>query len=67
HTFAGVPTPEVRAMLGGTAAGVYGFNLGALGPIAKRYGPSVDQVSAGLDDLPDSESLAFEARSGSVA
>jgi predicted TIM-barrel fold metal-dependent hydrolase len=67
HTFAGVPTPEVHAMLGGTAARVYGFDLAALAALAERHGPSIDQVTAGLDALPDSESLAFEGRYGSVA
>ncbi len=67
HTFAGVPSSEVRAMLGATAAAVYGFDLAALAPIAEHHGPRIDDVSAGLDVLPDSESLAFETRSGSVA
>jgi len=67
HTFAGLPEAEVRAMLAGTAADLYRFDLAALAPIADRIGPPVDQVAAGLDVLPDSESLAFEARAGGVA
>jgi predicted TIM-barrel fold metal-dependent hydrolase len=66
HTFAGVPTSEVHAMLGGTAAEVYGFDLASLALLAEQHGPGVDQVAAGIDALPDSQSLAFEARGGSV-
>jgi predicted TIM-barrel fold metal-dependent hydrolase len=67
NTFAGVDTDEVTLMLGGTAAHVYGFDLEALAPLAAKYGPRVDEVSAGLDQLPDSTSLAFEPRTAGVA
>ncbi|HZQ57434.1 MAG TPA: amidohydrolase family protein, partial [Acidimicrobiales bacterium] len=67
HTFAGVPRAEAEAMLSSTAAGVYGFDLAAITPIGERLGPRVDEVAAGLETLPDSESLAFEARSRSLA
>jgi len=52
--FADVPTEEVTAMVGGNAARVYGFDLGALAPIAARIGPSVDDVARPLDsrDIP---------------
>jgi predicted TIM-barrel fold metal-dependent hydrolase len=62
HTFAGVEPSEVRRMLGATAAGLYGFDLDALAPLAARYGPRVDQVSAGSDVPPESTSMAFEPR-----
>jgi predicted TIM-barrel fold metal-dependent hydrolase len=59
-TFAGVPEPEVRAMLGGTAAAIYGFDLAKLDEIAARVGPPVDEVATGLDVVPDgAQSLAF--------
>jgi predicted TIM-barrel fold metal-dependent hydrolase len=41
---AGVPAEEARIMLGKTAAGVYDFDLKALGRIADRVGPSLDLV-----------------------
>jgi predicted TIM-barrel fold metal-dependent hydrolase len=66
HAFAGVPSGEVEAMLGTTAAALYGFDLPTLAPLAGRFGPRVDQVTAGLDAIPDSQSLAFEARSGGI-
>ena len=40
-TFAGVPEPEVRAMLGENAARVYGFDLAELEPLAAQLGPRV--------------------------
>jgi predicted TIM-barrel fold metal-dependent hydrolase len=52
--FAGVDPVEVQAMVGGNAAGVYGFDLEALAPIAARVGPLVDEVAQplGADDIP---------------
>jgi hypothetical protein len=59
-TFAGVPEPEVRAMLGENAAEVYGFDLQRLAPLAQRIGPRVDEVMAGLDAVPEgAASMAF--------
>jgi predicted TIM-barrel fold metal-dependent hydrolase len=52
HTFADVPRDELRAMLGETAARVYGFDLAALELLAGHYGPSVDEIAAPLDDRP---------------
>ena len=53
--FAGVAEDEVRAMVGGNAARVYGFDLAALAPLAQRFGPSVAEVAVPLDpaDIPD--------------
>jgi hypothetical protein len=52
--FAGVPTDEVAAMVGGNAARVYGFDLDALGSVATKFGPLVDEVARPLDssDIP---------------
>jgi len=52
--FADVPVDEVRAMVGGNAARVYGFDLEALAPIAARVGPSIDDVARplGIDEIP---------------
>ncbi len=59
-TFAGVPEPEVRAMLGGNAAAVYGFDLEYLDTLAARVGPTVEEVRNGLDAVPEgAASLAF--------
>jgi hypothetical protein len=52
--FAGVEPDEVAAMVGGNAAGVYGFDLDALAPVAARIGPRVDEVAEPLSpaDIP---------------
>lgn len=52
--FAGVPTGEVAAMVGGNAARVYGFDLDALAPIAARIGPTIGEVTQplGAADIP---------------
>jgi predicted TIM-barrel fold metal-dependent hydrolase len=46
ETFRGVPVDEVRAMLGGNAARVYGFDLAKLAPIAARVGPAAAELEA---------------------
>jgi predicted TIM-barrel fold metal-dependent hydrolase len=53
--YAGVPTSEVQAMVGANAAALYGFDLDALAPIAARVGPTVEEITAGIDprDIPD--------------
>jgi predicted TIM-barrel fold metal-dependent hydrolase len=50
--FAGVPADEVRMMVGGTAAHVYGFDLEQLQPIANRVGPTVEEVATPLAEFP---------------
>ena len=52
--FAGVPEDEVRAMVGGNAARLYGFDLGALAPLAAEFGPSPAEVAVPLapPDIP---------------
>jgi predicted TIM-barrel fold metal-dependent hydrolase len=54
RNFAGLPEDEVRLMLGGNAAHVYGFDLDVLQPIADRVGPTVAEVNAPLrpDEIP---------------
>jgi predicted TIM-barrel fold metal-dependent hydrolase len=53
--FADVDPVEVRAMVGGNAARVYGFDLEALAPVAARVGPRVADVARPLavDEIPD--------------
>ena len=43
-TFSGYPEHEIRAMLGGNAAGVYGFDLEILGPIVDEVGPELSEI-----------------------
>jgi predicted TIM-barrel fold metal-dependent hydrolase len=59
--FAGAPESEVRAMLAGNAAGVYGFDLDALDAIGADVGPTVDEIAQPLDAFPtDSTCNAFD-------
>ncbi len=52
---------EMTAMLGTTAAEVYGFDLDALGKIADRVGPTVSELQVPLDAYPpDSTCNAFD-------
>jgi len=61
HTFHDVEPGEVRAMVGGNAALVYGFDLDALAPLAERIGPTVEQVATPLEAVPaGASSTAFE-------
>jgi predicted TIM-barrel fold metal-dependent hydrolase len=60
NTFSGVPVPEVAMMVGGNAAGVYGFDLGSLATVAAVVGPKVDDVARPLVAVPpDTLSMAF--------
>jgi predicted TIM-barrel fold metal-dependent hydrolase len=47
-TFYDVPANELRAMLGETAAIVYGFDMGALRDVAAKIGPTVDEIAQPL-------------------
>jgi predicted TIM-barrel fold metal-dependent hydrolase len=56
-----VPVDECRSMLAGVAAGVYGFDLEALTPVAGRIGPLVSEVHTPLDVMPESRGEPFRA------
>jgi predicted TIM-barrel fold metal-dependent hydrolase len=52
-TFAGLPEPVVRAVVGETAAEVYGLGLGALAGIAREIGaPTFEELSEPVDVVP---------------
>jgi predicted TIM-barrel fold metal-dependent hydrolase len=53
------PEDDLRRVLAGNAANVYGFDLGALAPAAARLGPAVDEVRRPLDRLPDEPNEAL--------
>jgi predicted TIM-barrel fold metal-dependent hydrolase len=58
--FCDIPVSETRQLLGGTAAGVYGFDLDALQPLADRIGPTPL-------DLGQDPSLAADPDAASTA
>jgi hypothetical protein len=62
-----VDRTEVVRMVGANAAGLYQFDLEKLGLLAAQIGPEVSQVEAGIDQIPETESLAFEPRPATVS
>jgi predicted TIM-barrel fold metal-dependent hydrolase len=52
YAFGGLPEDEIRAIVGGTAAKAFGFDLAALQTLADRVGPTVEELAT---PLPDSE------------
>lgn len=53
NTFAGLDEASVRAMLGGTAAAVYGLDTGQLAETAQEIGaPTFEEISKPLDRVP---------------
>ena len=42
----------MRRILGENAAKLYDFDLDALAPLAEKYGPTVEELSRPLTELP---------------
>ena len=60
RSFDGWSVVELRALLGATAASVYGFDQAACDAAAQVAGPTVDEVAAPLLEIPaDAHSPAF--------
>ena len=57
--FADLDDATLRMLLAGTAAGVYGFDLDALTPLAARIGPPTADVHRPLDAVPESVGSPF--------
>ncbi len=53
RAFAGTPRTELERLLAGTAAAVYGFDLGRLQQIADRVGPTYDELSVPYEGIPE--------------
>ena len=47
-----IPEDELRQLLAGNAAELYGFDLDALAPLADEFGPTVDEIAEPLDRAP---------------
>ncbi|WP_311983310.1 amidohydrolase family protein [Parafrankia sp. CH37] len=54
-----LPEPELRDLLAGNAARLYGFDLDALALLAEQYGPSVEEIAEPLDALPENSNSAL--------
>ena len=50
---------ELRRLLAGNVAELYGFDLDALAPLAAEYGPTVDEIAAPLTEMPDEPNEAL--------
>ena len=57
--FSDVDETNMRKLLAGNAADLYGFDLDALAPIAERVGPTVDELRVPLTELPEDPSEAL--------
>jgi predicted TIM-barrel fold metal-dependent hydrolase len=54
HAFAGdLPEHEVRAMVGTNAVEIYGLDGDALRAVADKIGPTYEEITTPLDDIPD--------------
>ena len=61
EAFQGIPLDETRAMLGGNAAEVFGFDVEALAPITERIGPEVSALTDGGAPSPSDARLEGDA------
>ena len=59
NAFSDTPPELMHKLLSENQAELYGFDLDALAPLAAEYGPTVEEVSTPLDELPDNSSPAF--------
>jgi predicted TIM-barrel fold metal-dependent hydrolase len=50
--FSGVPEAELRDVLAGNVARCYDFDLDALAPLAAQHGPTVEELSTPLTEVP---------------
>lgn len=63
RAFSSTPPDELRPLLAGNAARLYGFDLDALAPLAAAAGPTVSEVAEPLDEVPEGNaSPAFSKR-----
>ena len=53
------PQSRMRQFLAQTASRTFGFDLDALQPLADRYGPTVDEISVPLVELPENPNEAL--------
>jgi predicted TIM-barrel fold metal-dependent hydrolase len=57
--FSGSDPADLRKILAGNTAELYGFDLDALAPLAARVGPTIDEISQPLIELPDGANEAL--------
>jgi predicted TIM-barrel fold metal-dependent hydrolase len=57
--FSGVPEAELRDVLAGNVARCYDFDLDALAPLAAKHGPTVEDLSTPLTEVPKDANAAL--------
>ena len=64
QVFHGVPSEDMRKILGGNAAALYGFELDKLARYAKAHCPTIEELDQPLTALPEhpNEALLKAAR-----
>ena len=58
---------QVQQFVAGNAANIYGFDLEALRPAAERYGPTVAEIAAPLEELPEGANQALRRSARDLA
>ena len=53
--FSSLRPDELRRLLAGNAAVLYGFDLDALAPLAAKVGPTVSEVATPIDEVPSKQ------------
>ncbi len=59
QVFHAVGEADMRQILAGNAAKLYGFDLDALAPLAAQYGPLVGEIAQPLEALPENPNSAL--------
>jgi predicted TIM-barrel fold metal-dependent hydrolase len=59
QVFPGRKPAEMQKILGENAAALFDFDLAALAPLAEKYGPTVEELAAPLDRLPENPNDAL--------
>ena len=52
RAFVGAPADDLRRVLGGNAAALYGFDIERLRPIADRVGPTIGELAVPYEGVP---------------
>jgi predicted TIM-barrel fold metal-dependent hydrolase len=53
RAFAGAPPDDLRRVLGGNAAALYGFDMERLQPVADRVGPTIGELAVPYEGVPE--------------
>jgi hypothetical protein len=64
--FPGVAPGEMQRILADNAAALFDFDLAALAPLAAQFGPTVDELSRPLTELPPEPNEALLRGAGSM-